>query len=143
MDILLLNTAAGLVPLYDDGYEEKRKLKLGQTYRARIVKARNPEFHRKYFALINAAWACLPEQAQAKLKTPENFRKYAEVAAGHCETIYHPRLREFVEIPKSIAFDSMDGAAFEDMYGRVRAVIDSLLGPVLSPEEFDRILLNF
>lgn len=115
MDILLLNTAAGLVPLYDDGYEEKRKLKLGQTYRARIVKARNPEFH----------------------------RKYAEVAAGHCETIYHPRLRDFVEVPKSIAFDSMDGAAFEDLYGRVRAVIDSLLGPVLSPEEFDRILLNF
>ena len=98
---------------------------------------------RKYFALVNAAWACLPERAQAKLKTPENFRKYVEVAAGHCETFYHPRLREFVEIPKSIAFDSMDGAAFEDMYGRVRAVIDSLLGPVLSPEEFDRILLNF
>lgn len=143
MELLLLNTSRGLVPLYDDSYEEKRKLKPGQAYRAKIVKARNPEFHRKYFALVNAAWGCLPEKAQAKLKTPENFRKYAEVAAGHCDTFYSPRLREYVEIPKSVAFDAMDGTEFEDLYRRVRGVIDSLLAPVLSPEEFDKILLNF
>lgn len=143
MDILLLNTAHGLVPLYDDGYEEKRKLKLGETYRASISKARNPAFHRKYFALVNAAWSCLPEAAQEKMKTPENFRKYLEVASGYCDTFYHPRLREFVEIPKSISFSAMDGTAFEELYRNVRAVVDRLLGPYLSPEEFDRVLLNF
>ncbi|WP_427910585.1 DUF1367 family protein [Parabacteroides chongii] len=44
-------------PCYDSDYDEKKKLKLGHTYKARITLARNIDFHRKYFQLINTAWA--------------------------------------------------------------------------------------
>ena len=36
MILLLKNTVEGLKPLYDDDYEEKRKLKIGEVYKADI-----------------------------------------------------------------------------------------------------------
>ena len=53
MDIYLLNTASGLKPCMDEDYEQKKKLKIGKVYKAKITLARNYEFHKKYFALIN------------------------------------------------------------------------------------------
>ena len=143
MRLLVTNTLRGLVPVGDDDYEEKKKLKLGQTYSVEIKVARNVDFHRKYFALIAYAWEFLNEQETATFKTKENFRKYVEIAAGHCDTIFHPRLQEFVEIPKSISFGSMDNTAFSDLYGRVKDVIFSLIGDRVSEKEFERLLLDF
>lgn len=143
MKLLLLNTIHGLVPMYDDSYEEKKKLKLGETYSAEIRLVRNPQFHKKYFSLINAAWELLPERQQTGFRTSENFRKYIEVAAGHCDTFYSPQRKEWVEIPKSIAFDKMDEASFSDLYNKVRFVIDNILSPVISKEDFERVLLHF
>ena len=52
MKLLLKNTASGLVPIYDDDFDEKKKLKIGQVYEVSIKLVRNYEFHKKYFALI-------------------------------------------------------------------------------------------
>ena len=56
MELYLLNTTSGLKPCYDEDYEEKKKLKIGETYKAKITLARNLKFHKKFFALINCAW---------------------------------------------------------------------------------------
>ena len=143
MKLLVVNTPRGLVPLGDDDYEEKRKLKLGQTYSVEVKVVRNVDFHRKYFALIAYAWEFLNEQETERFKDKENFRKYIEIAAGHCEVIFHPRLQEFVEIPKSIAFAKMDNTAFSDLYGRVKDVIFSIIGDRVTQEEFERLLIDF
>lgn len=143
MKLFLLNTSHGLVPMYDADYEEKKKLKLGVTYAAEIKPARNFQFLKKYFSLINAAWELLPESQQKGFRDKELFRKYVEVAAGHCDLFYSPTRKEWVEIPKSIAFDKMDEADFEDLYLKVRNVIDTILAPVISQEDFERVLLNF
>ena len=137
MKLLVVNTPRGLVPLGDDDYEQKRKLKLGETYSVEVKVVRNVDFHRKYFALIAYAWEFLNEQET------ENFRKYIEIAAGHCDVIFHPRLQEFVEIPKSIAFAKMDNTAFSDLYGRVKDVIFSIIGDRITQEEFERLLIDF
>lgn len=55
MKIKLLNTSVGLKPLYDEDFEEKKKLKIGEVYEATIKRPRNLSFHRKYFGLINLA----------------------------------------------------------------------------------------
>jgi len=55
MELYLLNTSEGLKPCYDKDYDEKKKLKIGATYKAKITLARNVQFHRKYFSLINLA----------------------------------------------------------------------------------------
>ena len=143
MKLLVINTPRGLVPLGDDDYEQKRKLKLGETYSVEIKVVRNVDFHRKYFALIAYAWEFLNEQETERFKDKENFRKYIEIAAGHCDVIFHPRLQEFVEIPKSIAFAKMDNTAFSDLYGRVKDVIFSIIGDRVTQEEFERLLIDF
>ena len=143
MKLLVINTPRGLVPLGDDDYEQKRKLKLGETYSVEVKIVRNVDFHRKYFALIAYAWEFLNEQETERFKDKENFRKYIELAAGHCDVIFHPRLQEFVEIPKSIAFAKMDNTAFSDLYGRVKDVIFSIIGDRVTQEEFERLLIDF
>lgn len=140
---MVVNTLSGLIPLEDDDYEEKKKLKLGQTYSVEIKVARNLDFHRKYFALVAYAWEFLNEQETAKFKSKENFRKYLEMAAGHCDIIYHPRLQEFVEVPKSISFGSIDNTAFSELYERVKDVIFSIIGDRVSRDEFERLLIDF
>jgi hypothetical protein len=143
MKLLVVNTPRGLVPLDDDDYEEKKKLKLGQTYSVEVKVARNVDFHRKYFALVAYAWEFLNEQEEERFKTKDNFRKYLEMAAGHCDVIFHPRLQEFVEIPKSISFGSMDNTAFSGLYERVKDVIFSIIGGRVTREEFERLLVDF
>lgn len=143
MKLLVVNTPRGLVPLGDDDYEEKKKLKLGQTYSVEVKVARNVDFHRKYFALISYAWEFLNEQETERFRTKENFRKYVEVAAGHCDVIFHPRLQEYVEIPKSISFGKMDNAEFSDLYRRVKDVIFSIIGNRVTQDQFERLLLDF
>lgn len=143
MKLFVVSTPRGLVPLGDDDYEEKKKLKLGQTYSVEVKVARNVDFHRKYFALISYAWEFLNEQETERFRTKENFRKYVEVAAGHCDVIFHPRLQEYVEIPKSISFGKMDNAEFSDLYKRVKDVIFSIIGNRVTQDQFERLLLDF
>ena len=143
MRLMVVNTPRGLVPFGDDDYDQKRKLKLGEAYSVEVRVARNVDFHRKYFALISYSWEFLNEKEIERFKSKENFRKYLEIAAGHCEVIYHPRLQEFVEIPKSISFGSMDNAGFSDLYERVKNVIFSIIGGRVSETEFERLLLDF
>lgn len=141
--MLVVNTPRGLVPFGDDDYDQKKKLKVGEAYTVEVKVMRNVDFHRKYFALIAYAWEFLNEKEVARFKSKENFRKYLEIAAGHCEVIYHPRMQAFVEIPKSISFGSMDNAAFSDLYQRVKDVIFSIIGGRVSETEFERLLLDF
>lgn len=143
MKLLVVNTPRGLVPCGDDDYDQKKKLRLGETYSVEVRVARNVDFHRKYFALIAYAWEYLNEKELATFKSKDNFRKYLEISAGHCEVIYHPRLQEFVEIPKSISFGSMDNAEFSELYGKVKDVIFSIIGNRVTIEEFERILIDF
>ena len=143
MKFLVINTPHGLVPYGNDDYEEKKKLKDGATYSVEIKVARNLDFHRKYFAMVSYAWDFLNEAETATFRTKENFRKYLEISAGHCEVIYHPRLQEFVEIPKSISFANMDNAEFDGLYQRVKDVVFSLIGGRVSEEEFERLVLDF
>ena len=143
MKLMVLNTPRGLVPIGDDDYEEKKKLKLGEIYAVEIKLVRNVDFHRKYFALISYSWEFLTEQEQVTFRSKENFRKYLEISAGHCDIFYHPKLQDFVEMPKSIAFDKMDNAAFSDLYERVKDVIFSLIGERVSRSEFERLLMDF
>ena len=144
MELNLLNTAGGLVPCDDNDYEEKRKLKIGQIYKATIKLNRNYRLHRKYFALINCAWAYQNERQTAFFKgSVEIFRKTMEMAAGHCERVYSIEHKEWQDVPKSIAFDKMDEAEFRELYERVKDVLFATALRGVSEEEFLDALANF
>lgn len=144
MKIKLQNTISGLKPLYDEDYDEKKKLKIGETYEATIRIVRNLDFHRKYFALINCAWEYQNERTVAHFKqNQELFRKTIEMSAGWCDTIYSIERREWIDVPKSIAFDQMDQAEFTELYERVKDVLFSIFLKDISVEEFTENLINF
>ena len=82
MKIYVKNTSSGLVPMLDDDFEKKQKLKRGEVYQVSVKLARNYRFHKKYFALINLAWEYLNEKQTEMFKTMDVFRKTIEVASG-------------------------------------------------------------
>ena len=143
MKLNLQNTAHGLIPMYDDDYEEKKKLKIGQVYSAEIKLVRNIEFHRKYFALINCSWEYQKESVQTGFRTKDNFRKYVEVAAGWYDLFYSPKTHEWVQVPKSISFEKMRAEEFADLYEQVKDVLYSVFLKDISKEEFEQNLFNF
>ena len=135
----------GLVPMYGEDYEEKKKLSIGKVYVADIKVPRNIMFHRKMFALLNTAWSLLPEKTQDGFRSFDGFRAYLLVSAGFYDVYYSPRLREFVEIPKSMSFASMDEAVFNECYERIKDVIWGILSKKINitQEVFEQYLSNF
>lgn len=129
--------------MYDEDYDLKKRLKVGQSYVADVKVARNVGFHRKYWALLNAAWSLLPERTSNGFRSLEGFRSYVIVAAGFYDLYFNPRLKEFVEVPKSISFEKMDEVEFSELYDRSKDVIWSIVGRYVSEEDFERCLINF
>lgn len=144
MKLNLQNTARGLVPLYDDDYEEKKKLKIGEIYSAEIKLIRNYDFLRKYFALLNCAWEYQNEKVQEHFhNSKENFRKTVQIAAGYCETYYSISRKDWIEESKSISFEKMKEEEFAELYNRVKDVLFMHFLKHISEEEFMRNLANF
>lgn len=138
------NTVNGLVPNTDYDHNEKRSLKIGQVYKVQVKQVRNYQFHKKYFALINCAWAYLDENQTRFYKDNINaFRKTVEITAGHYELVYSVDRSEFVECPKSISFDNTSEIEFRELYDRVKDVLFSVFLGSVSEDEFMKNLVNF
>lgn len=143
MKLLLYNTFQGLVPCYDKDYDEKKKLKIGEYYESSIKLVRNIKFHRKFFALINLSWQYLPEHSTNFFKKVDLWREYVLILAGYTEPYYSPTEKKWLEKAKSISFDAMDQAQFDDVYNDVSRVIFQILSDYITEEDFNKHLSNF
>jgi hypothetical protein len=134
MKLLLTNTISGLIPNYPSDFDNKRKLKLGQTYEADIKNPRNIGFHRKFFALLNIG------HENTKLDMPfETYRKYMTTKAGFFTAYQTPK--GIYYDPDSISFASMNQDEFEDVYSRV---LDKIIEDIGSTkDEIEQQLINF
>lgn len=141
MKIRLICVADGFRLETDADYEKKRLLKIGQVYEASIVKVRNPKFHRLYFQLIRCAWDAVGEQWQSFFNySAEGFRKCVEVAAGSYDMMYSPARNEWVQVPRSIAFDKMSEEEFSTLYDRVKDVLYDFFLKNVDKHEFEEQL---
>lgn len=114
--ITVRNTINGLVPLYSSDLEEKRKLKIGETYQVEVKRPRNYQFHKKFFALLNIGW----ENTDVDMPF-ETYRRWVTMRAGFYK-VYHTPKGELYE-PESISFSSMDDDTFSEVYDRVLNII--------------------
>lgn len=144
MRIQCMNTINGFVPYGDDNYDKKKRLKIGEVYNVDVKLYRNYEFHKKYFALINLAWEYMTEE-QCKFfnNSVDSFRKTMEIAAGWFEPIYNVAKQEWLQAPKSIAFDKMSEEEFEQLYERVKDVLFQMPLKNINVEEFYSNLMYF
>ena len=144
MEILLLNTTLGLIPVGDESYDNRKKLKLNVVYKVDIKEKRNYLFHKKYFALINTAWEFQSEESQKLYNNSVTaFRKTIEIAAGHFEPIWNIKANEWQQAPKSICFDKMDEFAFQELYKEVKNIIFAYFLDGIDEKEFNSILEQF
>lgn len=144
MKLNVINTSTGLIPETQQDSDLKAKLRIGSTYEVTVKLLRNPKFHRLYFALINCAWQHLEPKWRAFFgENIDCFRKTVEVSAGHYESIYSPTRREWIQVPKSIAFDKLSEEDFFSLYERVRQVLFEHFLLHVSIDEFERELKYF
>ena len=154
MDILMVKTAGGqLAPLADDDAEALRSIKLGHVVECKIVKKRNPVFHRKWWALMQTGYEAWTEtagrveyQGQPVRPNFDRFRKDITILAGYYEPTFD--INDGVHLQaKSISFSSMEEPEFEQLYS---ACIDVILERILTKqgyteeslrEHVDRVLL--
>ena len=144
MKIKLVCTSEGFKCYDDEDFEKKKTIKRGTVVEATIKEFRNLKFHRLYFALINCSWEYLTEEQRAFFKEDvELYRKTVQVAAGHYEPVYSVKRMEWLEVPKSIAFDKLSEAEFSSLYERVRDVIYTTFIPNINKKEFEEQLKFF
>jgi hypothetical protein len=124
--IFLKRTLAGFALADADGIELARKFKVGEVYRADIVKPRSLAHHRLIMALLQLTWQNLPEQYEGRWRSFEHFRKAMAIEAGHCDEIVSSA-GEIYRVPGSLSFDALDESSFTTVSSAMMSVCAQIL----------------
>ena len=115
--VYLYRSGFSLFPAYLSDNDLLMKYREGEVIEATVKKARNPKFHRKFFALVKVGF-----EAQTNFVAFEWWREYITMKAGHYESCKAPN-GEWMYRAKSIRFDQMDDLEFEQLYRDVSQAI--------------------
>lgn len=127
-ELVLMKAPGGmLLPCDDEAKETIEQWPMGQGVRAKVTRARNLPFHRKFFAMLGLgfeAWEPPDREHRGTpaMKNRERFRKDVLIMAGFYETVVNLRGEVRAEA-KSISFANMDEDEFNQVYNRVADVI--------------------
>lgn len=123
MKIFCRVTEQGFVPLYDSDYEERQKLRTGDTVLCEVRKPRNYEFHKKFFALVRLTFANLPEHMhrQYGIYSEEDLLIALKIDLGISSIVNIAGRDVFRE--GSISFTAMDQSEFSAFYLRCINII--------------------
>jgi len=145
MKLRVTCTPRGLVPIYEEDYEAKKKLKIGEDYVADIKLERNTKFLGKYMTFMKVSFSCLPESVQDEYFGGkwENWRNELELVSGSYEPVFSFVTKKIEHRHKSIAFGNMSEEEFQDLYERVKNYAWSIIGKYVSVEMFEQRLIDF
>lgn len=150
MEVSLIKLAQGaLAPADEHEAEKLRRLKLGALVKCEMTETRNPQFHRKFMALMRLGFESFnPPEATYKgypVETDfDQFREDVTIAAGFF--VVHYRIDGSFRVrAKSISFGRMKQPQFELVYSAVanvllrgvlvryqnRAVLDNVVNQIL------------
>jgi len=102
---------------HNSDYEKAKKLKAGEQFECTVVKKRNYEFHKKYFALLNMVY-----ENQEVYNNLDHLRKDLTVEAGFYD-VRHNIHGEEIKEAQSVSFGSMDAERFSELYNRTMDAI--------------------
>jgi len=144
VEIYLTKQNFALYPATDDDAEKLMRLKKGVVLRCEVKQARNYEFLKKYFSLINCAYHFLTEQETEAFNGVDHFRKQVEIASGWCTTVWSIKRGEYVDEAKSISFGKMSQDEFNVLYDNVKNTLFSMvLKGRISETDFINELINY
>ena len=130
--LLLKRTLAGWSPADSDAVEEQKRFKIGETYRAEIVKPRSLKTLGRYWVLVQMI---LDNSTQFKSK--ESLHNYLKIRAGHCTPIVAKSTGEVFLIPDSIDFDTLDEATWQPVWSKVCDVVANDILPGITVDEIN------
>lgn len=119
--LYLVKTLTGFIPADDPSRETWKRYKLGEEYRADIVKPRNYKFHKLCFALLSLTFENQEQYDQFNL-----FRKMVAIEAGHVEIVTSPDGELFPQA-KSLSYDEMDDIEFGELFPKMMDVCARIL----------------
>lgn len=142
MKAMLLKTERGLrgaTPADQDAWSKFRRrletMKPGTWLRMEWARPRHGKHHRKFFALLQ-----LVAENSETYDTTEKALVAVKLVTGYCSPVIHPETGELIQVPLSIAYDSMDQDEFDRFYS---SAIDGVLRhilPHIDAEKADRLL---
>ena len=101
-----------LVPENDSDYEVYKKLRKNVTLSFDVKQERNPQFHKKFFALLNMVF-----DNQEIFEDVEQMRRDLTIEAGFYNE-YRSFRGEIKKEAKSISFAKMDQIEFDRFYDK-------------------------
>lgn len=129
--VFLKRTLTGLVPADEPSAVLLRSYKVGECYRATIVKPRSYKHLCLAMALLTVTYEHLPEKYAKSFANFDQFRKAVALEAGHSEAFVTLE-GQIQEIPKSISYDAIP----DDVeFGKVRAAMMTVCARILEVTE--------
>lgn len=136
-DVRLIKQPHGLTPADTEAKEVLGKIKLGSIVKCKITRPRNPQHHRKAFALFQM----LHQNLDHNYQSFEDFYQALKYALGWyrvIETKAGP-----LPVVDSLAFDAMDQTEFERRYDQMIGFVTDRIWPSLRGEEVRQMVNEF
>jgi hypothetical protein len=131
--LFLKKTLAGFTPSDEPSVEAAKRYKLGEVYRADIVKPRVYKDHCRCMALLSLTYENLPEQYENQWPTFQAFRRAVSEAAGYVEE-YVSLEGEVRKSGLSLSYDAIpDNMDFLRVFADMMTVCTKILD-VSAPE---------
>ena len=88
---------------------------------------RSPEEHKRYFAMIGAAFSNWPEQYDFKPLDAEELRTFLQMRAGAVQVV-KSSTGDMWMVPRSIEYKKMSQQQFHELHHRVSRIIGEVIG---------------
>lgn len=127
MKIWLTKINGGLYPANEEAEDCLKKIPLHEWIQAEVVRPRNLQFHKKYYALLHVgfeAWEPAEKEFRGlpAQKQFERFRKDVIIAAGYYDVVVNLKGEVRAEA-RSISFAKMTEDEFEKLYSNTINVL--------------------
>lgn len=128
----LKRTIGGFSPADDMSVETAKKFKVGEQYRAEIVKPRSRKTLGRYWVLIDMIYSNTDMFASKRV-----LHDYLKIRAGHSVTIVSQSTGELYHIADSIDFDTLSEDQFQDVWSKVCDVVCADILPGITQPELE------
>ena len=135
MKAVFIKQLGTLRPVDREGEEALAKIKNGQQVMVEVKQPRNPDHHRKFFALLNTVY-----ENTEKFPSVDALLSVVKLMVGHCDTIISGKGEAFHH-PKSINFASMGQTEFNEFYDKSLDAICERIMPGTTREELENEVL--
>ena len=136
MKALFQKDAGCLRPFGDEAEAMLQKWKIGSVVSVEVKQPRNPDHHKKFFALLNLIYS-----NQEHYKSTDEILDAFKFAVGHTKKI--KTRRGVIEVPLSISFSAMSQDEFAAFYDKAVDFVCTEVIPGLQREDLAKELMEF